>query len=146
MTSAEIKPEDFPSRTFDKLRFGDTDSVGHVNNAAFSTFYETGRTHLVHAGDQKLLEPGFGFVLAHISIDYLGEILWPGQVDIASGTTRIGNSSVHFAQALFQNGQCVSRAKSIIVLTDRSIRRSHPLPDAVRAFFEQRMIRSETLY
>ncbi len=35
--------EEFPLRTSDKVRYGDTDRQGHVNNAVFSTFLETGR-------------------------------------------------------------------------------------------------------
>lgn len=35
--------EDFPRRTFDKVRYADTDRQGHVNNTAFSSFFETGR-------------------------------------------------------------------------------------------------------
>ena len=34
---------DFPIQAFDKLRYADTDRQGHVNNANFSTFLETGR-------------------------------------------------------------------------------------------------------
>lgn len=137
--------EDFPSRTFDKLRFGDTDSVGHVNNAVFSTLFETGRVTLLYQDDPVPVEDGFGFVLAHISIDFLGEILWPGQVDIGTGIARIGRSSVQFTQALFQNGQCVARANSTIVLTDRTTRRSHPMPEKMLAGLSPKTIESVTL-
>ncbi|MFZ9635943.1 MAG: hypothetical protein ACO3EK_19200, partial [Alphaproteobacteria bacterium] len=41
--SAPPRPEDYPRHSQDKLRYGDTDRLGHVNNAAFSTFLETGR-------------------------------------------------------------------------------------------------------
>lgn len=34
--------EDFPLRTYDKIRYADTDQQGHVNNAVFATFLETG--------------------------------------------------------------------------------------------------------
>ena len=35
--------DQFPLRTRDKLRYADTDRQGHVNNAVFATFLETGR-------------------------------------------------------------------------------------------------------
>jgi acyl-CoA thioester hydrolase len=34
---------DFAVYSVDKLRYGDTDRQGHVNNAVFATFLETGR-------------------------------------------------------------------------------------------------------
>lgn len=136
--------EDFPGRTFDKLRFGDTDSVGHVNNAVFSTLFETGRVTLLYQDNPVPVEDGFGFVLAHISIDFIGEILWPGQVDIGTGIARIGRSSVQFIQALFQNGQCVARATSTIVLTNRTTRRSHPMPETILASLRSKTVSDAT--
>ncbi|UJQ94013.1 acyl-CoA thioesterase [Mariluticola halotolerans] len=135
---------DFPGRTFDKLRFGDTDSVGHVNNAVFSTLFETGRVTLLYQDNPVPVEDGFGFVLAHISIDFIGEILWPGQVDIGTGIARIGRSSVQFTQALFQNGQCVARATSTIVLTNRTTRRSHPMPETILASLRSKTVSDAT--
>lgn len=53
----DIKLEGFPFRSSDKLRYGDTDRQGHVNNAVFSTFLETGRVELLLTGCGKRLPP-----------------------------------------------------------------------------------------
>ncbi len=40
----------------DKLRFGDLDPLGHVNNAAYATFSESGRVAFVEAlGSERLM-------------------------------------------------------------------------------------------
>ncbi|WP_343068673.1 hypothetical protein [Kaustia mangrovi] len=44
----DIRLDDFPLRTSDKLRYADTDRQGHVNNAVFATFMETGRVAFLH--------------------------------------------------------------------------------------------------
>ena len=45
--------EDFPARATDTIRYADTDRQGHVNNAVFSTFLETGRVmFLLGASDR----------------------------------------------------------------------------------------------
>jgi acyl-CoA thioesterase FadM len=36
--------------TYDKLRYNDTDRQGHVNNAIFATFFETGRVASPNCG------------------------------------------------------------------------------------------------
>ena len=41
------------------------------------------------------------FVIARLSLDYLGEILWPGTVEIGTAVKAVGNSSLTFTQALF---------------------------------------------
>ena len=39
----EATIEDFPLRTYEKLRYVDTDRQGHINNAVFASMMETGR-------------------------------------------------------------------------------------------------------
>ena len=42
--------DDFVALSREKLRYSDTDRQGHVNNAVFSTFLETGRVELLFTG------------------------------------------------------------------------------------------------
>ncbi|MER2604507.1 MAG: thioesterase family protein [Siculibacillus sp.] len=125
----------FPARAFDKLRYGDTDRQGHVNNAVFATFFETGRVEMI-LGENALAEPGQSFVLARIEIDLLAEILWPGTVEIGSRVTRIGRSSIGIEQVLFQNERPCARATSVVVLVDDATRRSTPFSAAALARLE----------
>ncbi len=124
--SAEPTLDSFPARAYDKLRYGDTDRQGHVNNAVFATYFETGRVEMILAADASLLAPGQSFVLARIEIDLVAEILWPGTVEIGSAIGRIGRSSIGIEQALFQNGRLCARATSVVVLVDDATRRSTP--------------------
>jgi acyl-CoA thioester hydrolase len=125
--------EDFPCRTFDKLRYGDTDRQGHINNAVFATLFETGRVNVFHEGETPLLAPGFSFVIARIAIDYRAELFWPGRVEIGTGVKLVGNSSVTFAQALFQNGKLAAQAESVVVQVDAVTRRPAALGEVARA-------------
>ncbi|WLR54634.1 hypothetical protein LC048_19785 [Mesobacillus subterraneus] len=63
----QIRPkyEDFPLKTYDKIRYADTDRQVHVNNALFSTFLETGRTELLYAKEQLHAENA-SFVIARV--------------------------------------------------------------------------------
>ncbi|NDW04256.1 acyl-CoA thioesterase [Jiella pacifica] len=123
--------DDFAFKTRDKLRYGDTDRLGHVNNAVFSTFFETGRVELLHVGEAPP-PPGTAFVLARIAIDYRREVNWPGEVVIGTGVEKIGRSSIRLRQALFYNERLCAIAETVIVLMDEASRRSTPLPDEMR--------------
>jgi acyl-CoA thioester hydrolase len=121
--------EDYPLQTHDKLRYGDTDRQGHINNAVFATLFETGRVDFLFAPAMRLLEPGTSFVIARIVINYLAEMHWPGRIDTGTRVAAIGRSSITLEQALFQDGVCVAAGESTIVLTKQETRRSHPLPE-----------------
>jgi acyl-CoA thioester hydrolase len=119
--------EDYPLRGFDKLRYGDTDRQGHVNNAVFSTFLETGRVEMSFGAGAPLTDEGCSLVIAHLSLDFVTELLWPGRVDIGTGVTLVGRSSIHMEQALFQDGRLVALADTVTVQVSNETHRGHPL-------------------
>ena len=123
---------DFPLKTFDKIRYADTDRQGHVNNAHFSTFLETGRVEVLYNPEQPILMPGASFVIASLKLDFLNELKWPGQVQIGTGVVKIGNSSITILQRLFQEGQCTANAETVIVQVDDQTKRGAPLSDNAR--------------
>lgn len=128
----DIRLDDFPLRTSDKLRYADTDRQGHVNNAVFATFMETGRVAFLHDPQAPLAEPGSAFVIARLTIDFRAEIVWPGEVEIGTRVAAVGRSSLTLEQGVFQNGRCAARAESVIVLMDEATRRSRPLSPTAR--------------
>ncbi len=128
----ELKLDDFPLKTFDKVRYADTDRQGHVNNTTFAAFLETGRVEVLYNSDLPLLSEGSSFVIASLKLDFLKEITWPGQVDIGTGITKIGNSSIKMDQQLFQNEACVASAETVVVQVDEMSGRSSPLTDIAK--------------
>jgi acyl-CoA thioester hydrolase len=115
--------EDFPHHTVHTVRFSDLDRQNHVNNAVFATFFEAGRVVILYGEEYGLNVPGAGFVLAHLSIDFLGEIRWPGEVEIGTAITAVGNSSLRVEQAMFFNGHCVATAENTLVRVDNETHR-----------------------
>ncbi len=137
----KVKPdyEDFPLKTYDKLRYKDTDRQGHVNNALFSTFLETGRTELLYASEPLHAE-NTSFVIANQNLNLLSEIRWPGTVEIGSAVKRIGNSSLTLFQGIYQNGTLAATAETVIVQMDDATRKSKPLADKTREILNQYLV------
>jgi acyl-CoA thioester hydrolase len=129
--------EDFPFRTYDKVRYADTDRQGHVNNAAFSSYLETGRVEFLYDPQNSLLTENASFVIASLTLRFLSEVNWPGMIDIGTGVTKVGNSSLGLYQGLFQDGHCVATAETVIVQIDDRSRKSSQLTDDARAFLKQ---------
>jgi acyl-CoA thioester hydrolase len=120
------RPEDFPHRTVVTIRFSDLDRQNHVNNAVFATFFESGRVILLYDEAYGLVAPGASFVLARLSIDFLSEMRWPGEVEIGTAIAAVGNSSLRFSQALFAGGVCIATAENTMVMVDNKTRTPRP--------------------
>lgn len=78
-----------------QLRFRDTDMLGHVNNAVYLSWMELGRM----AFTEKLLPyidwKTEGFILAHVSIDYLEPVFLNDKVCVYMRAGRVGTKSAH---------------------------------------------------
>jgi acyl-CoA thioester hydrolase len=120
------RPQDFPHRIVETIRFGDLDRQSHVNNAVFATFFESGRVIILYGEEYGLIVPGAGFVLARLAIDFLAEMHWPGEVEIGTAIARVGKSSLDVDQALFVKGACVATAENTLVLIDKATRKPKP--------------------
>lgn len=121
--------DDFPSQTYDKIRYADTDTQGHVNNAVFSTFLETGRVEILYNQSHPLLSQNSSFVIASLKLEYKKEIKWPGVVNIGTGIVKVGRSSITIFQKLFQDEECVAQAETVIVQVNNSSKQSESLSD-----------------
>ena len=128
--------DEFPLKTYEKLRYRDTDRQGHVNNAVFATMCETGRVEALYYTEQPLAGEKCSFVIVNLTLDFLAEIKRPGRVEIGTRVAKIGRSSVTFEQGLFQNGKCVATARTVVVQLDEDTRSSHPLNAAAVAHLE----------
>jgi len=71
------------------VRFRDIDSMGHVNNAVFFTYFEEGRKAFLHTLFNIIESKDYNFILAHISCDFLRPVklvdsirlqLWIGEI------------------------------------------------------------------
>ncbi len=124
----------------DKLRYADTDRQGHINNAVFATFLETGRVGILYDPAAPLAPLGCEFVIAKLTVDFRNELRWPGVVDIGTVVLALGRSSITMGQGIFAGDGCAATAETVVVLTDATTRRSTPLPDALRARLEDLMV------
>ena len=118
--------------TRDVLRYCDVDRQGHVNNAVFATFLESGRVAILYDPKRDLIPAGGAFVIARLILNYRAEVFWPNEIAIGTAVKQLGRSSVTFAQGIFVGGQCVATAETVIVFIDRATRKSQPLTDAMR--------------
>lgn len=135
---AEIEPMLRVRTTFrhwshEKIRFSDTDKIGHVNNAAYAVYCETGRVEFNQINVFPYLDDSFGGLVARIAYNIRAETFHPNTVDIGTGVVAIGRTSFTLGQGLFVGDGCVATAEGVIVIIDRDSRKPTPLPDQLRS-------------
>ena len=127
----------FRQWAFDKLRYADCDRQGHVNNAVYATFCETGRVTFLYDPVEPFGPPGTEFVIVRLTIDFLAELHYPGNVDIGTRVLSIGRKSFVLGQGIFQGEKCHATAECVMVLLDTQTRRAVTLPENLRDRLER---------
>lgn len=115
----------------DRIRFCDTDQAGHVNNVAYAAYAETGRLNFMDTHVRPLVQDGNRFIAASVTVNFLRESHYPGEVRIGTGVARIGRTSLIVGQGIFKDDLCVASALGTVVHLDGS--NPIPLTDAMRA-------------
>lgn len=124
------------------IRFGDQDSLGHINNVALAQYFEVGRTAYVYDMIRKAGAEGrVEFILARVVIDFLRELHYPGAVEVGSRLTRLGRKSLTTGYGIFQGDTCIATSEAVNVFYDMRTRRTMEPPADVRALLERELER-----
>jgi acyl-CoA thioester hydrolase len=125
-------------RSLEHLRLADTDLNGHITHPAIAALLQNARALLLADPNGRLAVRGARWVTRSLAIDFLGETVWPGTVDIHTGITRLGTSSLHVQQCLAQEGNDRAKARAVMVLMDGATRRAIAIPPAIRKVLSER--------
>ncbi|HWI66478.1 MAG TPA: thioesterase family protein [Symbiobacteriaceae bacterium] len=110
--------------------FRDLDVLGHVNNAVYATYFETGRVEYLAAIGAEAL----GLILAEITITYRSPAFMRERLVIGTRVTEIKNSSFIVEGRIEEKatGRLVATSRAVIVHYDYTANRPTPLPQEWR--------------
>ncbi len=123
-------------------RWMDNDVFGHVNNAAYYSFFDTTITSiLIQYGVLSLQGGGHLLMVAESGCRYHSETAFPDQLTAGLRLARLGNSSIRHEVAVFRDDANVAAAEGyfVHVCVDWTTRRPVPLPDRWRQVLETEM-------
>jgi len=140
-------PGDFPHRFEVTIRFGDTDAMGHTNNARFLTFCESSRIDYWEAATGEpfaLVTHGAeeSLILAEIRVTYRSPSYFGEVLTVESRLGRVGRTSftlehrITAADSARGRARLVATAEDVLVLYDYATERPRAIPDDVVARLE----------
>ena len=101
-------------------RFGDTDSLRHINNTVIANWFELGRNPIfrIFMPNLNLSYKTWSLILAHTDYDFLGEIHYQHDVEIHTYVKRIGNKSFTTYHEAWQEGRLCAKGNATMVYYD----------------------------
>jgi acyl-CoA thioester hydrolase len=126
----------WPFSYVDRVRFGDLDAMGHLNNVTFLQFFESARIAFVQQAlpQRNPADPGqFGFIFAECKINYRS----PAQFDeeirtfVRPSDLRRSSFRVDFEMRAEGDGRVLAEGYGVLVGYDYTAGRARPLPAEV---------------
>jgi acyl-CoA thioester hydrolase len=119
------------------IRWGDMDTMGHVNNTVYFRYIEIARLEWLYAiGAAADPRAGQGVVIVNAFCNFLRQIEYPGTLRARHFVAAPGRSSFDTYVTLERTdapGDVCAEGGARTVWTDYATRRALPLPDWLRA-------------
>jgi acyl-CoA thioester hydrolase len=125
----------------DRVRFGDLDPMGHVNNVDFLRFFESARIafHRTIVDNHDVSRPpaGFGVVVAEVHAVYRAPAFYDEELLTAVRPVDIARSSYKLEFETRGDDRLLVEGHAVLVGYSYERRESVPLPDELRAKLAQ---------
>ena len=126
----------FPVRQQLSPRFADTDPDSRRSEASLARYMEQAR----FGGIRQLDFEGLRVMVAAVDISFNDFHMSWTPVELASGISRIGNSSFHFTGCALHKGEVQAAASSVMVVVDPATSRPAPISPRLREQLEAWLI------
>ena len=113
-----------------RVRWGDCDAFGHVNNASYLSYFEEARIDYWKAVVPDI--PFTGMAIVHASVDFRGQA-FPGDVlTIHAAITELRNTSFWAHYEVRRGDAIMATGRSAQVFFDYAAQKPSAIPDAFR--------------
>ena len=132
-----------------EVRFRDMDSMGHVNNAVYFTYFENARIAYWRAVPGVRSRRSLNYILARAECDFKSPTTLEDELRCHVRVSSFGRSSFTFEYLLRdeRTGRIVAEGRTVQVMYDYAARKAEPMDPGVRTAieeFEGRTIPSRT--
>jgi acyl-CoA thioester hydrolase len=116
------------------VRFGETDALGHINNASYFIYLEEARIRFIEMLGYRMDTKNWNFILASTKCDFASQGYFNQILSIKTYVSKIGTKSFQLDHVIScdRTGEIIARANAVMVYFDFENQRSEPLPDSLK--------------
>lgn len=126
-----------------KVRFSETDALGHISNISYFIYLEEARTEFFGALGFGMEIKDWNIILASAKCDFVSQGYFNQKLKVVSEVSRIGNSSFTIVHQIIdeEKGALIAVGEASAVYFNFKDQKSEKLPQAFRAELEKHMVK-----
>ncbi|AZB44009.1 acyl-CoA thioesterase [Bacillus sp. FJAT-42376] len=121
-----------------KVRFCETDALGHVNNTSYFIYLEEARVEFFGKLGRAMTSDNFPFILASASCDFMEQAYFNQMLTVKTAISKVGGKSFHLEHLIedAESGRPIAKGKAAIVYFNFELQKSEEIPDDLRSKLE----------
>jgi YbgC/YbaW family acyl-CoA thioester hydrolase len=124
-----------------RVRWAEVDMQKIVFNAHYLMYFDTAMSDYWRAVampyEAAMYQLGGDIYLKKASVEYFASAHCDEQIDVGMKCARLGNSSIQFQGAIFRGDTLLVTGELLYVYADSTTQKSQPIPQPLRALFEE---------
>lgn len=116
-----------------KVRFYETDALGHVNNTVIPAWFETGRLPVFELFTEQGNPYEISLIVANLNVDFIRPVYFGHPVTLKTYIARIGNSSFDIGSEVWQQDKLCAKGTTILVNYDYKHERSVAISESIKS-------------
>lgn len=135
-----MKEHNYPVKLQLRIDWSELDYFGHVNNVSFYKYIQAARVNYWQEIGlfQSHKESNIGPMLASCKCDFKQPLFFPGQVNIRSSVSFIGNTSFGIShQLLNEKLEIVALAEDVMVMFDFNTNEKVAIPNELKEIIKK---------
>ncbi|TYR78607.1 acyl-CoA thioesterase [Priestia megaterium] len=121
-----------------KVRFCETDALGHINNTSYFIYFEEARIQFFEKMGSPMNIKKWEYIVASTKCDFLAQAYFNQVLNIKTFIEKVGNKSFTISHEITdsQTGTLIAKGEAVIVYFNFDTQKSELLPDAVKQFLQ----------
>ena len=123
-------------------RFGEVDSLGHINHSASALWFEIARNPIFEIFDptMEISRKTFSLIMVHSEYDFVSQMYFKYDVEIRTWISRIGVKSFTTYHEAWQQGKLCVKGNVIVVHYDFNNEKSLPIPEDKKVLLAKHLL------
>jgi acyl-CoA thioester hydrolase len=124
-----------------KVRFSETDALGHISNISYFIYLEEARIEFFKALGFDMAIEKWKVILASAKCDFINQGFFNQHLKVISVVNKIGNSSFSIIHRVVdaETGQLIAKGEASAVHFNFETQKSERLPDEIRDLLEEHL-------
>lgn len=121
-----------------KVRFCETDALGHINNTSYFFYLEEARIDFFEAMGASMDVEKWEYIVASTKCDFVAQGYFNQVLKVKTFVTKVGHTSFTISHEIVDDKTeaLIARGEAVIVYFNFDAQKSAPIPETIKQFLQ----------